>query len=47
MPEKDIRFKKPKTVDLSTLLRSNGRMLEAHRLAVKNVLELLDRGRLP
>jgi len=47
MPEKDIRFKKLKTIDLSTLLSSNGHLLEAHRLAVKNVLELLDRGRLP
>jgi len=40
MPEKDIRFTDLKTIDLSTLLRSNGHLLEAHRLAVKHVLAL-------
>jgi len=40
MPEKDVRFTKPKTIDLSTWLRSNVQLFEAYRLAMKHTLEL-------
>ncbi len=42
MPEKDIKFKKPRDVDLSTLLRSSEELLKAHQLAVEKTLQFLE-----
>lgn len=38
---KDIKIRMPKPVNLCARLRSDGRLIEAHRLAVEKILELL------